>query len=188
MNLISDLYGAAPRSLLLRASGAAALALAASVSNAEPLNPLDFTSVGNKSFVAGTHTILTDTATLSGPSGSMTGTVGTPKTLVMVIGCTGAADTAVNGRLPVATAPFARAGNGILSNLTQRGKTTNKYTFTPTHAGPYQQTLTFLSDGGKTSVLIKCYGECRSDLKQDLIVDDADFAIFAGDDDSLNCP
>lgn len=115
-------------------------------------------------------------------------TVGTSKTLGMVIGCTGAANTAINGRFPAATAPFARVGTGIFSNLSQGRKTTNEYTFTPTHAGPYQQTLTFLSDGGNATVIIKGYGDCRSDLNQDLMVDDADFVAFAADYEALLCP
>lgn len=253
MNTIHGLFGATPRLVPTRACCAAIVAIAASTACAEPLNALDFTSLGNKTFVAGTHTIFTDTATLNGPTagsgggsgaggrvfiqptsaptltgvnvaggaagtggtGSPNGTnvqaggngattnvaatltttldfgnvtIGTSKTLGMVIGCTGAANTAVNERFPSATAPLARVGNGIFSNLAAGRKSANEYTFTPTHAGPHQQTLTSLSDGGNATVIIMGYGDCRSDLNQDLMADDADFVTFAADYEALLCP
>lgn len=114
--------------------------------------------------------------------------VGTSKVLAMEVGNTGGANSSINGRFPTAAAPFARIGTGVFSALRRDRSTCNEYSFSPTTSGPFQQTLTFVSDGGNSTVIIKGYGYCRSDLNNDLFVDDADFTLFADDYNTLLCP
>lgn len=173
-----------------------------SIQSVSPPVVTNITVSGGTSGAGGTGTS-SGTAGLNGGSGNIvnvagvltpttldfgTVDVGTSKVLAMEVANTGGTNSSINGRFPSGAGPFARIGTGVFSALRRDRTTSNDYSFTPAASGPFQQTLTFVSDGGNATVIIKGYGYCEADLNHDLFVDDADFALFAADYDALLCP
>ena len=72
----------------------------------------------------------------------------TTKTLFMSAASTGEAGTSISGQFPIASAPFARVGDGLFSRVRSGQAAGCAYTFTPTSPGPFSQTLNVLTDGG----------------------------------------
>jgi hypothetical protein len=108
--------------------------------------------------------------------------VGTSRAAFLGIQNTGDPGTAISGRFPLASGVFAGGGRAF-SGLKPGDVRSEMYTFAPTSAGPFSQTLSVVSDAGTTAVHIRgngassCYANCDASTTPP-VLNVADFTCF----------
>ncbi len=106
--------------------------------------------------------------------------VGSSKTLGLLLQSTGDEDTCINGAFPAtASSSFARVGDGVFSSLRPGRYATVPYTFAPTAAGAFSETVTIISNAGPIQATLSGTGvyDCPGDIDGDGVVDLSDLGI-----------